>query len=244
MKTIASRLAAGAGLLLLASLTAACTAAEGSAGVQELGAAEFSTRLGATPDPQLLDVRTPGEFAKGHLARAVNVDWNGSDFDRRIAALDRERPVFVYCLSGSRSSQAARRLAAAGFHRVYDLADGILAWRAAGLPQAAADPPPRGLTRAEFERQVAGDTPVLVDFYAEWCIPCRQMKPELERLARERAASLRVVRIDADDNQELLRQLAIDSLPTLELYRGGERIWQKTGYTSREQILARLDAPG
>lgn len=231
-------------LVLLAAwgLGAACSRGESGAGVVALAAEEFSTRLGATATPLILDVRTPGEFAKGHLPRATNVDWYAGDFDRRVAGLDRARPVFVYCLSGSRSAEAARRLAVAGFGRVYDLAGGIIAWRAAGLPQAAAEAASHGMTRAEFDRRVGGEKPVLVDFYAEWCIPCRQMKPWIEELSRDRAATLRVERIDADDNQELLRELGIDTLPTLELYRQGAAAWKKTGFTSREELLARLDS--
>ncbi len=230
-------------LLATWSLAAGCSAREGGAEVVALRAAEFSTRLGATAGATLLDVRTPGEFAKGHLARAVNVDWSARDFDRRVAGLDRTKPVFVYCLTGSRSAEAARRLASAGFPRVFDLAGGILAWRAAGLPQEAAATATRGLTRAEFEGLVAGDKSTLIDFYADWCIPCRQMKPWLEELGRTRASDLRVERIDADDNQALLRELGIDALPTLELFRGGKEVWKQTGLTTRDEVIARLDDP-
>ncbi|HSM12791.1 MAG TPA: thioredoxin domain-containing protein [Thermoanaerobaculia bacterium] len=230
--------------LVAASLSTAGCAREPAGGhVVELDAEAFSTELGAAGSAQLVDVRTPGEFARGHLAGAVNLDLSTGDFARSAEKLDRARPVFVYCLSGSRSAVAARWLASAGFSQVYDLSGGILTWRAAGLPQATERPTSPGLTRADFERRVDGETPVLVDFYAEWCVPCRKMKPELERLAAERAGSLRVERIDADDNQALLRELGVDSLPTVELYRRGERVWQKTGYTSPAEIVAQLDAP-
>jgi len=229
-------------LLAAWGLGAACSSGESRAGVTALSATEFSTRLGATASALVLDVRTPGEFVKGHLPRAVNIDWYSDDFDRRISGLDRARPVFVYCLSGSRSSEASRRLAAAGFSQVYDLAGGIISWRAAGLPQAATETTAHGMTRDEFARRVGGGETVLVDFYAEWCIPCRQMKPYLEALASERAATLRVERIDADDNQELLQELGIDTLPTLELYRRGVVVWKKTGFTSRQEVVAELDA--
>jgi thioredoxin len=235
-------------LTLLAALvaaplwTAGCTRAPSGGHVVELDAEAFSTALGALGSAQLVDVRTPGEFERGHLASAVNLDLSTGDFAQRAEGLDRERPVFVYCLSGSRSAVAARWLASYGFGEVYDLSGGILTWRAAGLPQATERPTSPGLSRNDFERRLAGETPVLVDFYAEWCVPCRKMKPELERLAAERAGSLRVERIDADDNQALLRELGVDSLPTVELYRQGERVWKKTGYSSPAEITAQLDA--
>ena len=238
----AARRRVAAWLLAALGLGSACSSGSAGEGVTPLPAAEFSARLGGSAGAQLLDVRTPGEFAKGHLPRALNVDWSGRDFDRRVGELDRSRPVFVYCLSGSRSVEAARRLVATGFREVYDLDGGILKWRAAGLPQVAADAAATGMTRAEFDRQVGGAIPVLVDFYAEWCIPCRQMKPALEQLAAERGARLRVVRIDADDNQGLLRELRIDRLPALALYRAGAVVWSKTGFTSKEEMVSRLEA--
>jgi len=83
---------------------------------------------------QLTDVRTPAEFADGHLARAVNVDWNAPDFlSQAEALLDKGKPVLVYCRSGRRSAAAASRLDRAGF-QVWNLKGGYLGWTDAGLP--------------------------------------------------------------------------------------------------------------
>ncbi|MEM9997875.1 MAG: rhodanese-like domain-containing protein [Bacteroidota bacterium] len=78
-------------------------------------AADFLAERAA--DAPVLDVRTPAEFAKGHLATATNVDVMAGDFDAQIEALglDKEAPVYLYCRSGHRSGQAQRRLAAMGF---------------------------------------------------------------------------------------------------------------------------------
>lgn len=88
--------------------------------------AEFTATI-ATPGVQLVDVRTSGEYAAGHIPDAVNIDIQRPDFDRHIAALDKSRPVAVYCRSGVRSRKAAQRLVAQGF-TVYNLAGGILGW--------------------------------------------------------------------------------------------------------------------
>ena len=85
-------------------------------------------------DVQLVDVRTPEEFAEGHLALALNIDWKGNDFLQKAeSALDKSKPDLLYCRSGRRSSEAAQALKAAGFN-VYDMKGGILKWKEEGLP--------------------------------------------------------------------------------------------------------------
>ena len=92
---------------------------------------EFQTIIG-TPDVQLLDVRTPEEFAEGQIAGAVLVDVNESDFEEKaVAVLDASRPVAVYCRSGRRSARAASLLTARGY-RVTNLDGGVIAWQDAG----------------------------------------------------------------------------------------------------------------
>lgn len=87
---------------------------------------EFKTEI-EKPGVQLLDVRTPKEFAEGHIPGAMNIDVNASDFDENIATLDKERGVAVYCRSGRRSKVAANKLANAGF-KVTELNSGFLSW--------------------------------------------------------------------------------------------------------------------
>ena len=73
------------------------------------------------PGAVLLDVRRPDEFAQGHLPGAVNMDVTAPDFARRVAALDKTTPTYVYCRSGARSAQAAGQLTKAGFAHVSNL---------------------------------------------------------------------------------------------------------------------------
>lgn len=89
--------------------------------------AEFAAIIADTA-VQLVDVRTPAEFAAGHIPEAKNIDVRGNNFDREAkATLSKERPVAVYCRSGARSKTAARRLAAMGY-RVYELNTGFMNW--------------------------------------------------------------------------------------------------------------------
>ena len=81
----------------------------------------------------IVDVRTPGEYAQGHVDGAINIDVEGTSFEQGIAALDPNAPVLVYCHSGRRSALAAQALVQAGFTQVYDMG-GLQDWVAAGLP--------------------------------------------------------------------------------------------------------------
>jgi len=86
------------------------------------------------PDFLILDVRTPGEFRRGFIEGAVLMDYYVPEFRERFAALDRGATIFVYCHSGSRSSDVLQMADRLGFARVFDLRGGIVAWVAEGLP--------------------------------------------------------------------------------------------------------------
>ena len=82
---------------------------------------------------QLVDVRTPNEYKKGHIPNALNVDFLDANFESNIQQLDKTKPVIIYCQRGSRSSKCASRLIANGFVKVYDLENGFSKWKSSGL---------------------------------------------------------------------------------------------------------------
>ncbi len=86
------------------------------------------------PEVITLDVRTPTEYAEGHVTGAKNIDLQAADFSQRIAALDPARSYAIYCRSGKRSDEALRLMQQAGFTSVGDLDGGIIAWQQAGQP--------------------------------------------------------------------------------------------------------------
>src|SRR3990170_8831789 len=88
----------------------------------------------ATDDVEVLDVRTPEEYAEGHIDGATLIDFYEPDFANRIAELDRSAAYVVYCRSGNRSGQAVSLMKEQGFTAVNDLDGGVTAWSAADLP--------------------------------------------------------------------------------------------------------------
>lgn len=92
--------------------------------------------LAAEEEMVVVDVRTPEEFAEGHLPEAVNIDFNGDDFEARIAKLDPAKPYLVYCAVGGRSGLSLETFQKLKFAKVYHLADGYKGWTTAGKPVA------------------------------------------------------------------------------------------------------------
>ena len=104
-------------------------------------AAELIRDHRADPDFVLLDLRTPPEFAAGHLEGAVNIDYYGAEFAARIGALDRSKTYLVYCRTGNRSGKALPLFDRLGFGSVIHLTHGIVAWQRQGLPLTPAAGP-------------------------------------------------------------------------------------------------------
>lgn len=133
-----------AALLAALALVAAGCGGESSSATDEATTASASGVTLASPeeahllveqgDVEVLDVRTPQEYAEGHLEGATLIDFYEPDFAERIAELDRDKEYVVYCRSGNRSGQATKLMADQGFTAVTDVDGGIVAWEAAGLP--------------------------------------------------------------------------------------------------------------
>lgn len=206
-------------------------------------AAEFMKQLAATRNEYLLDVRTPGEYNEEHLNNAVNIDYNGADFEAQIKKLDKSRPVFVYCLSGGRSGSAMSVLSAAGFKEIYNMQGGIMQWRAAKFPtnlnnsSAAASPSWQGMSQAEYDALINSSVPILIDFNATWCGPCKKLKPVLDEIATEYAGKVKIVAIDVDQNKSLANAMQISSIPLLIYYKNGKVAMNFEGYTDKKTLL-------
>lgn len=105
----------------------------GSSSATNLGASDFQAKTQET-GVVVLDVRTAGEFAMGHIENAININVEGMTFNSDIAQLDKTKTYAVYCHSGRRSGIAVDAMAEAGFTSLFNLDGGIQVWQSAGLP--------------------------------------------------------------------------------------------------------------
>ena len=106
----------------------------GAQSIKRLDPQNFEKMLKESKEPILLDVRTAGEYAQGHLVNAALLDIYASDFKSQAGKLNKSKPVFVYCKAGSRSGSAVNVLSDLGFKEIYDLNGGIIAWQRANKP--------------------------------------------------------------------------------------------------------------
>jgi len=95
--------------------------------------------------------------------------------------------------------------------------------------------------KGNFEQLIQSDVPVLADFYAEWCQPCKIQSPVLQELAREESGRVRVIKIDVDKNPLIARRYQIQGVPTLMLFRKGQVLWRQSGVTPKQMLRKVLE---
>ena len=99
------------------------------------------------------------------------------------------------------------------------------------------------LNESNFDRELTqDDKPMIVDFWAEWCGPCKMIAPLLDEIAREKAGAVKVAKVNVDDNQGLSSKYNIRAIPALRFFKNGQLRDQVIGVTSKKDLLGRLDA--
>lgn len=207
---------------------------------EKLPAKTFSEKLKATPNAFILDVRTPAEVNRSYIKNAVFMDIHDSLFENRIARIDKKLPVFVYCAIGVRSHDAAVMLHKLGFTEVYDLKGGIINWKLAGLPIVKGKDYDgrKGMSKNEFFTSIKDKPLVFVDFYAPWCAPCQVMVPALDSMVVSMKDTVHIVKINADENLGLMKELNFNNLPYIMMFKNGTNILTHDGFMSRNDMEA------
>ena len=200
------------------------------ANAQEVSAAVFQDSI-KNGHVQVFDVRTAGEYNTGHLSNALQADYTKKEeFTDRVKYLDKDKTVYVYCLSGGRSAKAASWMRENGFKKVIELEGGINAWKQAGQKvEGVADV--KQMTIDAF-RSGIGKGDVLVDVGADWCPPCVKMKPVLNTYLSQHK-TVRLLKVDGGRDQEVMQSIKATSLPTFILYKDGREVWRKQGVSEQ-----------
>ena len=221
---------------LIATVSFCCHSA---AQITNLSIEQFQQGI-AKPGVQVLDVRSLHEYNSGHIKNSLLADWTKpGEFKERTKSLDKTRPVYTYCLSGSRSHAATLWLKENGFNEVYNLQPGIIGWRRANLPLESLAKVDQ-ITMEEFNRLVNGNQPVLVDIGAVWCPPCKKMEPIINELVESNGTKFRLLEIDGGVQELLVKGLNANAFPTFIIYKNGKEVWRKEGLVTKGELLKNL----
>jgi thioredoxin 1 len=97
------------------------------------------------------------------------------------------------------------------------------------------------ITDAAFDTEIHGETPVLVDFWAEWCGPCRMVGPVLEQIAAEQTGKIKIVKLNVDENQQTPMQFGVTGIPTMILFKDGEMVERIVGFMPKPALMKKLE---
>lgn len=202
---------------------------------QQISPKEFQKAVSGG-NVQLLDVRTYEEYLSGYIEHTMQANWNNQDeFIARIEALDKSKPVYIYCLSGGRSAQAQSWMLQNGFTQVTNLKGGIAAWNKENLDLIVEMVTQEYDLNAQLTKYTA-DQKVLVEISTSYCPPCRKMQPIIDELIAEKVTILPV-----DGTALDCPKYSVYSFPTFIVFQNGKEIARKEGIATKDELKKLLE---
>lgn len=207
--------------------------------IKTLSPNEFYTQLKSAGNAQLLDLRNDADFKSGHIKKAINFDYNSEGFENFVLKnFDLNKQLFIYCYAGIRSTEAKVYLSELGFKNVVELEKGFTNWTSSSKPYVSSQAftkPIAAFTMKDLEREINSNDKLLVDFYADWCGPCKKMKPILQKIARE-DPNVKLIQVDADKSEDIVNLFKVYEIPTLILFKNGRQNWRDSGIKTEREL--------
>lgn len=208
-------------------------------GKKTLTTDEFEKAI-TNADAQILDVRTVEEYKNSHIKNTMHADWlNKDQFKDRTSFIDKNKPVYIYCLSGVRSAAAAEWLRKNGYQDVLELQNGLNAWKKENkhVERGSIE---KQMNMDEYNELLKSDSVTLVDFGAKWCPPCLKMEPVLKELENDKMVVYKFIKIDAGVHTDIQKTLNIEALPVFIIYKNGKVVWRKQGLVTKDEFIKQL----
>jgi thioredoxin len=207
--------------------------------VQHIDALKFKD-LAGKGNTLILDVRTPGEYSRGHIKGSTLIDISNKDFVSRLNLLQKDKTILIYCLTGSRSHAAASFMARNGFKSIYNLQRGIIDWNSQGFPLEQSNQVIASkstiFSEQSFSKLLADNKLVLVDFHAVWCAPCKAMSPVIDKISADFKGKAKIEKVDVEQNKLIATAYQVQSIPGFVLFKAGKKVWSHTGTISYEDL--------
>lgn len=191
----------------------------------------FYTKIKGQKNPQIIDARSPEEFALNHIEGALNFNLQTTDYDTYILKLDKSKPVFLYAINTGRSTALAQELIKRAFSEAYDLEGGIANWIGGGKPFYTNLK--SKLSLENYNKIISDTDTVLVDIGSQYCGACRKVKSILETIRTQYGDHLKIIEIDLEESPQVIADLkTVQVFLTLILYKKGKVIFKKDGFTN------------
>lgn len=225
--------------VLFFALVIFCFSSATAQEIKHVDSKTFSTLI-KSGDGIILDVRTEQEYSRGHIENATLISTSDPKFVEKVSLLQKEKPLYIYCLTGSRSYAVANYLSKNGYSKIYNLRRGLMEWQSSNYPIIQNNNPiastSKVYTEAEFKKMLNENNLVLLDFHAQWCAPCKKMSPIIEELQKDYKGKALVKKIDIEANKTLQNQYQVKSIPGLILFKDGKEIWRHTGLIEFDEL--------
>lgn len=214
----------------------AFTQCQSQAAIKEVDAIAFENLIKLEKDLQLLDVRTVDEYKSGHLANCILGDiTDASAYAKAIAVLNKQKPVYVYCLSGGRSHKAAKDLAEKGFTSIIELKGGINAWRSHSYTEEKSENQNQMHIEA-FQKLLQPNGINLICIQSKYCGPCVKMKPVIDSIAKH-YPTVQLIKIDGGIDQIVMKSLQVNEIPSFIVIKNGKETFRKTGIVAQSILV-------
>ena len=192
----------------------------------------------------LLDVRTNEERLNGYIANSTHIDYYDEAFYNKINLLDRNKPIYIYCKVGGRSSKAATKIINAGFKKVFNLEGGFLKWSSNNLPIQLTKNLNEEITqeynKLSLDSAITSNDNLLLYISTKWCVPCKRMNPVVDSLSNNFANDVKILKLDLDRNMFLNELYDIKSIPLFVLYKNNKQVWFKNGIIAYGELATKL----
>jgi rhodanese-related sulfurtransferase len=210
--------------------------------IQNISVTEFKELV--SDNAIVLDVRTEEETSQGQIEGASSLDYYGSNFEKSLSLIQKNKEVFVYCQSGGRSKKAAKLLAQMGQLKVYNVKGGIRAWKENGFEVTVAQESKEVINLEvsldSLNNIISQNQTAFISFQTKWCAPCRQMDPVITKL-KEANPEVAFLKIDMDKNDALAKIYKVESIPTFFVYKNQNESWNGTGIQEKEFLQKLLE---